>query len=323
MRYRSKGTVRLTIKARPRSYTAAMPTARDPLYQRHRFPPEVISHAVWLYFRFPLSLRMVEEMLATRGISVTYETVRQWGKKFGKAFADQIRQRAPARGDKWHMDEVVISIAGEPHWLWRAVDQNGIVLDVLVQRRRDTRAAQRFMKRLLKSAIIPPRVMITDKLRSYGAARAKVGLQVEHRQHKGLNNRAENSHQPTRRRERIMKRFKSARRAQRFLMVHDQVANLFHIPYPESVRADFRRASRERAFAVWRALPQSACWKCSGAGNIRARMSSAPARPYIARLRVFKRLICPSVWPLLQHSVSAFLTASISCRSVRTKHCIA
>jgi putative transposase len=117
------GTVRLTIKAQPRSYTAAMPTARDPLYQRHRFPPEVISHAVWLYFRFPLSLRMVEEMLAMRGISVTYETVRQWGKKFGKAFADQIRQRAPARGDKWHMDEVVISIAGEPHWLWRAVDQ--------------------------------------------------------------------------------------------------------------------------------------------------------------------------------------------------------
>ena len=173
---------------------------------------------------------MVEEMLATRGICVTYETVRQWGKKFGKAFADQIRQRAPARGDKWHMDEVVISIAGEPHWLWRAVDQNGIVLDVLVQRRRDTRAAQRLMKRLLKSAVTPPRVMITDKLRSYGAARAKMGLQVEHRQHKGLNNRAENSHQPTRRRERIMKRFKSARQAQRFLRFTDLVANLFHIP---------------------------------------------------------------------------------------------
>jgi len=176
----------------------------------------------------------------------------------GKAFADQIRQRAPARGDKWHMDEVVISIAGEPHWLWRAVDQNGIVLDVLVQRRRDTRAAQRLMKRLLKSAIIPPRVMITDKLRSYGAARAKMGLQVEHRQHKGLNNRAENSHQPTRRRERIMKRFKSARQAQRFLTVHDQVANLFHIPYPESVPADFRRASRERAFAVWSEISKTA-----------------------------------------------------------------
>ncbi len=135
----------------------------------------------------------------------------------GEDVRQDIRRSDPParawRGDKWHMDEVVISIAGEPHWLWRAVDQNGIVLDVPVQRRRDTRAAQRLMKRLLKSAIIPPRVMITDKLRSYGAARAKMGLEVEHRQHKGLNNRAENSHQPTRRRERIMKQFKSARQA--------------------------------------------------------------------------------------------------------------
>jgi putative transposase len=176
---------------------------------------------------------MVEEMLAARGIRVTYETVRQWGKKFGKAFSDRIRQRAPARGDKWHLDEVVVSIAGEQHWLWRAVDQNGFVLDVLVQRRRDTLAAQRLMRKLLKSAAAPPRVMITDKLRSYGVARARMGLRVDHRQHKGLNNRAENSHQPTRRRERIMKRFKSARQAQRFLSVHGQVASLFHIPYPE------------------------------------------------------------------------------------------
>jgi putative transposase len=123
-----------------------MSTSRDLVYRRHRFPPEVISYAVWLYFRFPLSLRMVEEMLAERGICVTYETVRQWGKKFGKAFSDQIRKRAPARGDKWHMDEVVVSIAGEQHWLWRAVDQNGFVLDVMVQRRRDSRAAQRLMR---------------------------------------------------------------------------------------------------------------------------------------------------------------------------------
>ena len=234
-----------------------MPTAHNPLYYRHRFPPEVIGYAVWLYFRFPLSLRRVEEMLAGRGICVTYETVRQWGKKFGKAFADEIRQGAPARGDKWHMDEVVVSIAGETHWLWRAVDQNGFVLDVLVQRRRDVRAAQRLMKRLLKSATGPPRVMITDKLRSYRAARAKMDLRVEHRQHKGLNNRAENSHQPTRRRERIMKRFKSTRQAQRFLTIHDQIANLFHIPYPGSVSADLRRASRERAFAVWREISKS------------------------------------------------------------------
>jgi putative transposase len=173
------------------------------------------------------------------------------GKKFGKAFSDRIRQRAPARGDKWHTDEVVVSIAGEQHWLWRAIDQNGFVLHVLVQRRRDSRAAQRLLGRLLKSAVAPPRVMITDKLRSYGAARTKMGLQLEHRQLKGLNNRAENSHQPTRRRERIMKRFKSARQAQRFLSILDQVSNLFHIPYPESVTADFRRASRKRTFAVW------------------------------------------------------------------------
>jgi putative transposase len=153
-----------------------MSTARDPLYRRHRFSPEVISYGVWLYFRFPLSLRMVEEMLAARGICVTHETVRQWGKKFGKAFSDRIRQRAPAHGDKWHMDEVVVSIGGEQHWLWRAVDQNGFVLDVLVQRRRDTRAAQKLMTKLLKSAVTPPRVMITDKLRSYGAPRAKMGL---------------------------------------------------------------------------------------------------------------------------------------------------
>jgi putative transposase len=118
-----------------------MSTARDRLYRRHRFPPEIISYAVWLYFRFPLSLRMVEEMLAARGICVSYETVRQWAIKFGETFSGQIRQRAPSRGDKWHLDEVAISIAGQPYWLWRAVDQNGFVLDVLVQRRRDTQAA--------------------------------------------------------------------------------------------------------------------------------------------------------------------------------------
>jgi putative transposase len=222
---------------------AAMPTARDPLYRRHRFPPEGISYAVWLYFRFALSLRRVEEMMASRGIGVTYETVRQWEKKFGKAFSDMIRQRAPARGDKWRRDEVVVSIAGEPHWLWRAVDHNGFVLDILVQRRRDTRAAQRLISKLLKSATKPPRVMITDRPRCYGAARAKkMGLGIEHRQHKGLNNRAENSHQPTRRRERIMKRFKSPRQARRFVSVHDQIASLFHVPYPGNATAEHRRA---------------------------------------------------------------------------------
>ena len=194
-----------------------MTTPRDPIYARYRYPAEIISYAVWLYFRFPLSLRMVEEMLAARGISVTYETIRQWGLKFGREFANRIRRRAPRRGDKWHLDEVVITIAGKKHWLWRAVDQEGFVLDVLVQSRRDKKAAKRLFRKLLKKHGRAPRVLITDKLSSYAAAKREIMPGVEHRQHKGLNNRAENSHQPTRRRERIMKRFKSPRHVQRFL----------------------------------------------------------------------------------------------------------
>src|SRR5215218_5324441 len=183
-------------------------TAKSP-YAGYRFPAEVISHAVWLYFRFPLSLRMVDEMLAARGIDVSHETVRQWARKFGQDFANQIRRRLPSPGDKWHLDEVCLMIGGQKHWLWRAVDQDGVVLDVLVQSRRDKRAAKRLLRKLLKRQMRPPRVMITDKLASYNAAKADVMPSVEHRRHKGLNNRAENSHQPTRRRERQMKRFKS------------------------------------------------------------------------------------------------------------------
>jgi putative transposase len=141
-----------------------MTTPTFPSYAGHRFPAEVISHAVWLYFRFPLSLRMVEEMLATRGIIVSHETVRQWALKFGQAFANQIRRRLPRTGDKWHLDEVVLKIAGVKHWLWRAVDQDGIVLDILVQSRRDKRAAKRLLRKLLKRQCRVPRVMITDKL---------------------------------------------------------------------------------------------------------------------------------------------------------------
>src|SRR3954464_2779046 len=134
------------------------PTAKSP-YAGHRFPAEIISHAVWLYFRFPLSLRMVEEMLAARGIFVSHETVRQWALKFGQAFANEIRRRLPRAGDKWHLDEVVITIAGTKHWLWRAVDQHGIVLDVLVQSRRDKKAAKRLLRKLLKKQDRAPRVL--------------------------------------------------------------------------------------------------------------------------------------------------------------------
>src|SRR5688572_10398298 len=177
-----------------------MTSPTKPSYAGHRFPPEVIGHAVWLYFRFPLGLRMVEELLAARGIIVSHETIRQWGLKFGQAFANQIRRRLPAPGDKWHLDEVAISIAGQKLWLWRSVDQHGAVLDILVQSRRNAKAAKRLLRKLLRKQGIVPRVMITDKLASYGAAKREIMPSVEHRQHRGLNNRAENSHQPTRRR---------------------------------------------------------------------------------------------------------------------------
>jgi putative transposase len=227
-----------------------MTTPASPSYAGYRFPAEIISHAVWLYFRFPLSLRHVDEILAARGIVVSHETVRQWGLKFGQAFANQIRRRLPCMGDKWHLDEVVVKIAGVKHWLWRAVDQDGFVLDVLVQSRRNKAAAERLLRKLLKKQMRPPRVMITDKLASYAAAKEDILPGVEHRQHKGLNNRAENSHQPTRRRERQMKRFKSPRQAQRFLSAHDGINNLFHLRRDHLPAVQYR-AARTQAFQTW------------------------------------------------------------------------
>ena len=227
-----------------------MTTPARSRYAGHRFPAEIISHAIWLYFRFPLGLRMVEEMLAARGILVSHESVRQWARKFGQAFANLIRRRLPGAGDKWHLDEVVIMIAGVKHWLWRAVDQTGLVLDVLVQSRRDKRAASRLLRKLLKRQGRVPRVMITDKLASYSAAKRELMPGVEHRRHKGLNNQAENSHQPTRRRERQMKRFKSAGQTQRFLSAHDQINNLFHLRRDHITATEYR-AARTRALEIW------------------------------------------------------------------------
>jgi transposase-like protein len=150
-------------------------------YKRHRFPPEIIAHAVWLYFRFPLSLRLVEEMLLERGIVVSYETVRRWALKFGPAYARRLKRKRPNRRDIWHLDEVVVTISGQKHWLWRAVDQDGYVLDEIVQSRRDTKAAKRLLKRLLRKQGCPPRRLITDKLGSYAAARRQIMPAVEHR----------------------------------------------------------------------------------------------------------------------------------------------
>ena len=230
--------------------TVTCPGPDCPDYAGHRFPAEVISHAVWLYFRFPPSLRHVDEILAARGIVVSHETVPQGGFKFGRGIANRIRRRLPRAGDKWHLDEAAVKIAGEKHWLRRAVDQDGVVLDILVQSRRDKAAVKRLLRKVLKKQMRTPRVMITDKLPSYAAAKREIMPEVEHRQHKGLNNRAENSHQPTRRRERQMKRFKSARHAQRFLSAHDRIDNLFHLRR-HRLPAEQYRAARTQAFRTW------------------------------------------------------------------------
>jgi putative transposase len=171
-------------------------------YKRHRFPPEIIAHAVWLYFRFPLSLRLVEKMLLERGILVSYDTVRRRALKFGLEYVRRLKRKRPSQRDIWHLDEVVVTIAGQKHWLWRAVDQDGYVLDEIVQARRDTKAAKRMLRRLLKKQVYPPRRLVTDKLGSYAAARRQIMPAIEHRSHKGLNNRAENSHLSLRKRER-------------------------------------------------------------------------------------------------------------------------
>ena len=189
-------------------------------------------------------------MLARRGIEVSYETIRQWCFKFGQAFANKLRRRRARPGDKWHLDEVVLKIKGKMCYLWRAVDQNGVVLDILVQSRRNTKAATKFFKKLLKGLKYVPRVIITDKLRSYGAAKKELLPRVEHRQHKRLNNRAENSHQPTRVREKVMRRFKSAGQAQRFLSAQGPIREHFRPKRHKMSASDYRTKMQEQ-FAVW------------------------------------------------------------------------
>ena len=226
-------------------------------YKRYHFPPQIIAHAVWLYFRFPLSLRLVEEMLLERGIVVSYETIRRWAVKFGPGYVRRFRRKMPSRHDIWHLDEVVVTIAGKKHWLWRAVDQDGYVLDEIVQPRRDTKAAKRLLRRLLTKQGRPPKRMITDKLGSYAAARHQIISTVEHRSHKGLNNRAENSHLPLRRRERIMQGFRSPGGLQRFASVFSAVRNLF-VP-PRSRRSALAtHLHRLTAMAEWKAVTGSA-----------------------------------------------------------------
>lgn len=227
--------------------------ASPPSSKRQRFSPAIIGHAVWLSFRFALSCRDVEELLAGRGVIVTHETIRQWCRNFGQAYANERRRRRPRPGDKWHLDEVFVSINGAQHYWWRAVDQDGNVLDILVPSRRDATAARKFFRKLLKGLQYVPRVVITDKLARYGAAKRGVLPSVEHRRHKGLNNRAENSHQPTRERERRMRRFKSPGHAQRFLAAYGPITGHFR-PRRHRLTATAYRETRCEGFATWRAV---------------------------------------------------------------------
>ena len=222
-----------------------------PSYHGYRFPPEIISHAVLLCHRFCLSFRDAEDLLAQRGVIVSYEAIRQWCRTFGPAYARRLRRRRGRMGDTWYLDELFVTIQGRRQYLWRAVDQDGDVIDILVQSRRDRRAATRFLRKLLKGQGREPRRLITDKLRSYAAAHRIVMPSVVHSTRQYENNRAEVSHQPTRQRERQMRRFKSAAHAQRFLSVYGFVLNLFRVGR-HLLRAAHYRWLRTRSLLVWR-----------------------------------------------------------------------
>ena len=233
-------------------------------FARHQFPPAIIRHTVWLYLRFTLSYRDVEDLLAERGLDVSYESVRRWVLKFGPLFARELRRRRHRPTSRWHLDEMAVLIGGKQFWLWRAVDDEGEVLDLLVQRRRDKKAAVKLMRKLLKKQGFAPDVLVTDKLRSYGASKAALGLSARHEQGLRKNNRVENSHQPVRRRERKMQRFKSPGSAQRFLSNHAAVHNTFNVQRHLTSRATLR-VLRGEALQTWRAAT-AACARAEASG---------------------------------------------------------
>ena len=220
-------------------------------YDGYRFPPAIIQQAIWLYFRFTLSFRDVEDLLAERGITVSYETVRRWVNHFGPMIAADLRKRRPKPYTTWHLDEVYLKICGRVVYLWRAVDAEGEVLDVLVQSKRNKHAALKLMRKLLKKYGFVPDQLITDDLRSYAAAAHDLGISARHERGRWKNNRAENSHQPTRRRERKMQRFKSSGSAQRFLSAHAAVFNTFNVQR-HLTSASTHRTFRAAAMSTWR-----------------------------------------------------------------------
>jgi putative transposase len=222
-------------------------------FKRHRFPADVIRHAVWLYFRFTLSFRDVEELLAQRGVEVSYETIRCWTIKFGPQIARNLKRRRQPPSPRWHLDEMVVKIGGRRMYLWRAVDDEGEVLDLVVQRRRDTEAALKLLKRLLRNQPVDPEIIVTDGLASYVSALTALDLEHLHRPGRlRENNRAENSHLPIRRRERKMQLFKSQASAQRFLTTHAAVYNTFYVQRHLISRPTLR-AFRGAAAAAWSA----------------------------------------------------------------------
>jgi putative transposase len=226
-------------------------------YAGYRFPPVIIQQAVWLYARFTLCFRDVEDLLAERGIMVSYEMVRRWVRYFGPTIAADLRRRRPKPHSTWHLDEVFIRIDGRLVYLWRAVDAEGEVLDVVVQSKRDKRAALKLLRKLLKKMAFVPDKLVTDDLRSYGAAARELGLSRRHERGRWRNNRAENSHQPTRRRERKMQGFKSAGSAQRFLSVHVATYNTFNVQR-HLISAKTHRSFRASAMQTWREVTAAA-----------------------------------------------------------------
>ena len=219
-------------------------------YSRHRFPPFIIQHSIWLYARFKLSYRDVEDLLAKRGLDISHETVRRWFLKFGAPIARNLRSSRPAPKDIWHLDEMVIVIRRKRHFLWRAVDSEGEVLDFLVQPRRNTKAAVKLMRKLLKKQGFAPTQIVTDKLKSYHRAFRTLRLNANHIDNKRSNNRAENSHLPIRRRERKMQKFKSPGSAQRFLNIHSDTYNNFYTQRHLINRIYFKQC-RADAFRIW------------------------------------------------------------------------
>jgi putative transposase len=220
-------------------------------YAGYRFPPEIIQRAIWLYLRFALSFRGVEDLLAERGIVVSCETVRRWVNHFGPTIAARLRKRRPKPCITWHLDEVYLKIDGRMVYLWRAVDAEGEVLDVLVQSKRNKSAALKLMRKLLKKYAFVPERLVTDDLRSYGAAARDLGIESRHERGRWKNNRAENSHQPTRRREHMMQRFKSPGSAQKFLSIHAAVFNTFNVQR-HLTSARTHRTLRAAAMSTWR-----------------------------------------------------------------------